>query len=240
MTLKLIDKDLKSKYAEVLYKNEVSYEKEIDRRFKRLHIDFMRNSQMVDAGSQVFLNRIRQKRSKWTQDDLNFRDHYRLVCRNVTKNKLENLRQALSSGSNAKRANSRHLDPALQSKLNILEDQLNDDRSSSPHSGDLPLQTENEIVDKTKALLVPKLPDIKNMTASIDEDLYSKYSKSDREFLDKYPAKVELTVTDIGKQFLYSEKHKHFTLKKQKLKNSRIQTSACNDARFNNLVNFLE
>lgn len=92
MSLKLIDKELKSKYAEALYKNEASYDKEIDRRVERLQVEYMRSSHQVDAGSQIFLNKVRQKRSKWIQDDLKYRDYYRLVCRNVHNRKLENLK----------------------------------------------------------------------------------------------------------------------------------------------------
>lgn len=93
MTLKLIDKDLRSKYAEALYKNEATYDKEIDRRLQRLNLDYIRSSQNIDAGSQIFLNKIRQKRTKWSQDDARFREHYRLVCRNVHNKKLDNLKQ---------------------------------------------------------------------------------------------------------------------------------------------------
>jgi hypothetical protein len=74
MTLKLIDKDLRSKYAEALYKNESSYEKDIDRRFQRLDLDQFRSMSMVDASAQVFLNQVRQKRAKWINDDLKFRE----------------------------------------------------------------------------------------------------------------------------------------------------------------------
>lgn len=92
MSLKLIDKELKSKYAEALYKNEASYDKEIDRRVERLKIDYTRSSNQVEAGSQIFLNKVRQKRSKWIQDDIKYRDYYRLVCRNVQNKKLDNLK----------------------------------------------------------------------------------------------------------------------------------------------------
>lgn len=92
MSLKLIDKELKSKYAEALYKNEASYDKEIDRRVERLRIDYTRSSNQVEAGSQIFLNKVRQKRSKWIQDDIKYRDYYRLVCRNVQNKKLDNLK----------------------------------------------------------------------------------------------------------------------------------------------------
>ena len=110
MSLKLIDKELKSKYAEALYKNEASYDKEIDRRVERLQIDYTRSSHQVDAGSQIFLNKVRQKRSKWIQDDLKYRDYYRLVCRNVHNRKLENLKNFYDKNE----ANVHQMDPASQ------------------------------------------------------------------------------------------------------------------------------
>ena len=76
MTLKLIDRDLRSKYAEALYKNESSYDKLIEKKYKRLTEDYARSNDIIETGSMVFLNQIRQKREKWTQDDLKFRDYY--------------------------------------------------------------------------------------------------------------------------------------------------------------------
>lgn len=113
MSLKLIDKELKSKYAEALFKNEASYEKEMDRRVSRLRIDYARNSNQVDAGSQIFLNRVRQKRSKWTQDDLKYRDYYRVVCRNVHNRKLSNLKTFYDKNT----ASFNQLDPVEQYRL---------------------------------------------------------------------------------------------------------------------------
>lgn len=63
MTLKLIDKDLRNKYAEALYKNELSYDKIVDKQLKRIQLDLMRSEQTIEAGSQIFLNKVRQKRS---------------------------------------------------------------------------------------------------------------------------------------------------------------------------------
>lgn len=238
MTLKLIDKDLKSKYAEVLYKNQVSFDKELDRRFRRLSIDYTRNFQNVENGSQVFLNRIRQKRSKWSQDDLNFRDHYRLVCRNVTNKKLENLRSALNSSMKKKKSKYGQIDPLIESKLKILNDQLNNvDTSSLNYSSEINFNYKGKDLSRPK--LLPKLSPHKNYN-QIDEDLYCIYSKSDREFLDHYPGKVELTITKLGKQFVLNEELRMKTLQKQTIKNEKIQTNAIKDPRFSGLVKFLE
>lgn len=114
MSLKLIDKELKSKYAEALYKNEASYDKEIDRRVERLQIDFTRNLHAVDAGSQIFLNKVRQKRSKWIQDDLKYRDYYRLVCRKVHNRKLENLKGFFEKND------SFQMDPVNEMRFHLL------------------------------------------------------------------------------------------------------------------------
>lgn len=238
MTLKLIDKDLKSKYAETLFKNQASFDKELDRRFKRLNIDYSRNFQNVENGSQVFLNRVRQKRSKWTQDDLNFRDHYRLVCRNVTNKKLENLRSVINSSMNKNKTKFGQIDPLIETKLKILNDQLNN--VNTPllnYSSEINFNYKGRDLSRPK--LLPKLPTLKHLN-NIDEDLYCIYSKSDREFLDHYPGKVELTVTKVGKQFVFNEELRMRTLKKQTIKNEQIQSNAIKDRRFSDLVKFLE
>jgi hypothetical protein len=219
------DRELKSKYAEALYKNESSFDKEINRRFQRLNMDYARSSSIVDSGSQVFLNRIRQKRNKWIQDDLRYREYYRTVCKKVHNKKLENLRQSFDS------ENEHKLDPINKAKFELLKQQLKlKDAKTNIH------RIENTDPIEEKPSTIVKLPDIyvKDFNA-----LYSKYSSSDREFLDKYPAKIELTVTEIGKKFIRSEKQKIQTLKRQKIRNAKLQDSALYDDRFKNLVSYL-
>ena len=242
MTLKLIDKDLRSKYAEALYKNESSYEKDIDRRFQRLDLDQFRSISMVDASAQVFLNQVRQKRAKWINDDLKFREHYRHVCRNVHSKKLENLNQSYDLSQR------RRWDPNLQVRYNLLQQQLklketnqltieNEKQNSS-----LELDRQASRIDLTQVALrssVPKLPNIVSLENDF-KDLYSRFSTSDKEFLDKFPAKVELTVTHVGKQFILNETTKAKTLKRQKQKYTRIQDNATKDTRFKNLVSYLD
>lgn len=280
MTLKLIDKDLRSKYAEALYKNEANYDKEINRRFDKLNVDFIRNSQIVDAGSQVFLNKVRQKRSKWAQDDLRFREHYRHVCRNVHNKKLDNIMQSYDPES------VRKLDPLSQHKYDLLQQQLKhremnltfynsepnlrqigtesvtfDEEHENDHRQNNPSRNSNANQQNTgsnashnvhnqptmlnhahfKPSTIPKLPNLAHVAVENDfNDLYSRYTRSDREFIEKFPAKVELTVTDVGKQYIYNEKNKHLTLKKQKMKYNKIQTNALKDVRFKSLVSFLD
>lgn len=243
MTLKLIDKDLRSKYAEALFKNEASYDKDIDRRFQRLDLDQFRSISMVDASAQVFLNQVRQKRTKWINDDLRFREHYRHVCRNVHSKKLENLKQSYDLN------NKRRWDPNLQLRYNLLQQQLKLKDSNhltiaeyEKQPSSLGLERQGSRLDLTQVHLkstVPKLPNIASVESDFN-DLYSRFSISDKEFLDKFPAKVELTVTDVGKQFITNETTKAKTLKRQKQKYIRIQNNALKDSRFKNLVSYLD
>lgn len=246
MTLKLIDKDLRSKYAEALYRNEASYDKEIERKMNRLNIDYFRSTQNIDSGSQIFLNKVRHKRAKWSQDDMRFREHYRLVCRNVHNKKLDNLRQIFDSQTKGYKI--KMLDPVLKTKFDILEQQtkpVTTDKAFSIFNTEIApsdnfLET-NEKIQTENLSTIPKLPDIRNPNAvnEIDYDLYMKYSKSDRDFLEKSPAKIELTVTDVGKQYLSNEKKRKSTLRRQKVKYSRIQENAVKDSRYKDLINFL-
>lgn len=238
MTLKLIDKDLKSKYAECLYKNQATFDKELNVRYKRLSVDFIRCTQNVDNGSQVFLNRIRQKRDKWSQDDINFRDHYRLVCRNVMNKKLENLRNALEKKKN--RSSFLNSDPVIESKLKMLQDEA-DETDTLPfnYTSEINFNYNTQPKIITRPVLVPKLPSLQNLK-NIDKNLYCKYSKSDRDFLKKYPGKVELQITKLGKQFISTEENRLKTLRKQIIRNQNLQSNATNDPRFNDLVKHLQ
>ncbi|RNA33639.1 hypothetical protein BpHYR1_019099 [Brachionus plicatilis] len=247
MTLKLIDKDLRSKYAEALFKNEASYDKEIERKMNRLNIDYFRSTQNIESGSQIFLNKVRHKRAKWGQDDMRFREHYKLVCRNVHNKKLDNLRQIFDSQTKAYKI--KMLDPILQAKFSILEQQSMSEKKKAFSIFNTEIQPTNDSTSfadmekqKNQSLsTIPKLPNIRNpnTTKEIDYDLYMKYSKSDRDFLEKSPGKIELTVTDVGKQYLSNEKKRKSTLRKQKIKYSRIQENAVQDSRYKNLITFL-
>lgn len=272
MTLKLIDKELKSKYAEALYKNESSYDKEINRHFKRLNLELSRNSQMVDAGSQIFLNKVRQKRSKWIEDDLRYRDYYRLVCRNVHNKKLDNLSQVFNQ------RNVNNLPPDDRIRFNILQDQLkqkemkltffnlpksekekeNTRKTSQPlpkitqsltfdtepndtneADNNNPSRLTNQSVNSLRMNAVPKLPKLKNAPYN-EYEFYNRYSKSDRDFIDKYPAKVELTLTETGKQYLRTQRQNYVSQKRNKQRFNRIQDNALKDPRYKNLVSYLE
>jgi hypothetical protein len=230
MTLKLIDKDLRNKYAEALYKNELSYDKEMNQHFRRLNLDMTRNSHMMDAGSQVFLNRVRQKRLKWSMDDMRFREHYKLVCRNVYNKKLDNLNTCFMN------LDERVLDPFSQRRYEFLKREL---RQSNVNHNSLFLEDENSQIVKSS---IPKLPSVVNSNRKpyLTDELYERFNPADLEFLDKFPAKIEVTLTDVGKQYIKTERSKHITLKNQKKRFRRIQENALNDQRFKNLQSYLK
>lgn len=256
MTLKLIDRDLRSKYAEALYKNESSYDKLIEKKYKRLTEDYARSNDIIETGSMVFLNQIRQKREKWTQDDLKFRDYYRIVCRKVHNNKLENLKQGFQT------LNPRKMDVNSKVKFELLQQQLKlKDMKMTFYKSDAQLdqmiekvekesifQSQPEIIyseNNPRQSRIPKLPRINLQPSSLPiekdlKDLHSRYSQSDRDFLDKFPFKVELTVTDVGKQYIFNEKQKSQKQKRQKQKFAHIQNNALNDKRFEDLVSYLK
>jgi hypothetical protein len=98
------------------------------------------------------------------------------------------------------------------------------------------LNEEEEAIGKQRFLLdskrvssIPKLPKLMvkhhepSLSSSLDNDLYTKYTMCDRLFLESLPAKVELTVTDLGKNYLYTKKHEHSTHKTLKKKFSNLQ-----------------
>ena len=84
-------KALKNKFGEALYKNELMFEKVMNKRMDKVNEEISRSSQIFDSASLVFLNRVRAKRTKWIQDDIRYRDYYKMVCNNVHKKKLNTL-----------------------------------------------------------------------------------------------------------------------------------------------------
>ena len=75
---------------------------------------------------------------------------------------------------------------------------------------------------------------------SLDNDLYTKYTICDKLFLDSIPAKIELTVTEVGKSYLDNKKHEYITRKRLKQNFSILQENAVNDSRFSNLIGSLD
>jgi hypothetical protein len=229
MTLKLIDKDLRNKYAEALYKNELSFEKDMEAHTRRLNLDLIRSSQMIDAGSQIFLNKVKQKRTKWSQDDLRFRDHYKLVCRNVHSKKIQNLKSLVTSKNQGRnKPQLAFMNP--DSFINGINS-IRDEESSENFL----------VIDDYPRSTIPKLPPIFNpyqLNRSNDE-LYSRYSSTDLEFLENFPAKIEITLTEIGKQYIAAERNRYRTLKKQKHNFEKTQDRALSDERFKSLVSYL-
>jgi hypothetical protein len=171
-----------------------------------------------------------------------FYRHYRHICRNVHSKKLENLKQSYDLSQR------RRWDPNLQVRYNLLEKQLKLKDTNrlviepDRHPTNPDIERQASRVDLTKVIVpssIPKLPNIETIESEFN-DLYSKFSSSDKEFLDKFPAKVELTLTHVGKQFILNEKTKAKTIRRQKQKYTRIQNNATTDSRFKNLVSYLD
>jgi len=142
----------------------------------------------------------------------------------------------------------RRWDPNLQVRYNLMEKQLKLKDTNQlviepeRQQTNLEIERQQSRVDLTQMVVasnIPKLPNIATIENEFN-DLYSRFSTSDKEFLDKFPAKVELTLTQVGKQFILNEKTKAKTIKKQKQKYIRIQNNATNDSRFKNLVSYLD
>jgi hypothetical protein len=269
MALKLIDKDLKSKFAEALLKNEISYGREIDRRFKRIDRDLSRSYHAIDANEQVFLNQTRAKRNKWINDDLKCREQYRITCKNVQLKKFNNLKQLL-----VKPKKNAPLYEKMQYKM--LEDQImsgewtghatpsNQNRKKKVWSHSQPQilkvdETEestesfgqsitSQTKDETESTKpsqsmsrIPLLPPINTKGKfNFDSDLYSKYNLLDKHFLNTSPAKIEMTVTNVGKSYMNSKKEQHNSFKQQNKRFIRIQENALKDYRFKNLITSLD
>jgi hypothetical protein len=241
MTLHLIDKDLRNKYAEALYKNELSHDKDMDAHDRRLNLELVRNSQMIDASQQIFLNRVKQKRTKWSQDDLRFRDHYKLVCRSVQNKKLQNINSVFASKRGDKRNGDRlPLPSQLQKSMTIDELSLHD--ASFFDAAANSLDFVDGSLNRSSTARGPNhgLPKFKFKPDEDEDDLYDLFTRTDKEFLNKFPAKIEITVTDIGRQYINAERTRQRKLEKQNNNFERVQTTALQDARYHELVTYLD
>jgi hypothetical protein len=244
MTLKLVSKNLPNKYAEQLFKNELSFSADMDKQNDRIKLDYLRNSQFIDVSSQVFLNRIRQKRSQWKKDDVKYREYYKLICRN-SYNKYLETNDKTSADSNRDYFQNSNINNILAiedtKRRNLLRPQT--------HS-------ENNIISLVKhENTFVSLPPIKQHS-SFEFDLsinpyikrdkgqkpfaHGKYSPCDKEFLEKLPEKVELTHTDIGKRFIENKREQTKMINRQKKNFAKIQNNALLDNRFKNLVSSLD
>ena len=155
---------------------------------------------------------------------------------------MENLKQSYDLSQR------RRWDPNLQVRYNLLEKQLKlketnqlvIDADRQPTNPEIERQASRvDFTQVVAASSIPKLPNIETIEKEFN-DLYSRFSTSDKEFLDKFPAKVELTLTHVGKQFISNEKTKAKTIRRQKQKYTRIQNNATTDSRFKNLVSYLD
>lgn len=253
MTLKLISKNLPNKYAEQLYKNEVNYEKELGKKFDRLKLDYVRNNQIVDTSSQVFLNRIKAKRNQWRKDDLKYREHYKVFCRNSYLRYLANNQEKVKDNNrNAKNIQQQKAknQSFVTNKLkpNVLrsqsESQIALTNFKNPRDRLPPIKTANErdLEKKTVYELIKS-----EEFASHDKDKldykpfqHGKYSICDIEFISKLPDKVELTVTNVGKKFIQNKEEKKKISKKNKRQFLRLQDHPIDDNRFQSLISYLD
>lgn len=132
-------KALKNKFGEALYKNELMFEKVMNKRMDKVNEEISRSSQIFDSASLVFLNRVRAKRTKWIQDDIRYRDYYKMVCNNVHKKKLNTLGQSVDPDYLP------YLNDEIQYKFVLLDQHLKTKKVSS-------VQFPNIIIPK------PRLP----------------------------------------------------------------------------------
>ena len=88
-------KALRNKFGEALYRRELMFDKIMNKQMNKVDEECARTLVQSDIASLVFLNRVRQKRVKWIQDDQRYRDYYKIVCGNVQKKKLNTLSQSV-------------------------------------------------------------------------------------------------------------------------------------------------
>lgn len=88
-------KSIKNKFGEALYKNELMFEKVMNKRMDKVNEELTRYSHIFDSANIVFLNLVKQKRTKWIQEDKRYREYYKMVCTNVHKKKLNTLGQSV-------------------------------------------------------------------------------------------------------------------------------------------------
>ncbi len=82
-------KALRNKFGEALYRRELMFDKIMNKQMNKVDEECARTLVQSDIASLVFLNRVRQKRVKWIQDDQRYRDYYKIVCNNVQKKKVK-------------------------------------------------------------------------------------------------------------------------------------------------------
>lgn len=231
---------LRNKFGEALYKDRMSYERELNRRLDRIERDKVRVSHNMDAASQVFLNNAKERRDKWTDYDHKYRKYYRTICRGTQAKKFDSLKKCLDL-----------------SKLGVMEDDL--------QYRYLLLQRELELLEIEKLKDQPqvmrienadnsqlRLPYIKQIPVhiysnpnaqSIEDDfnsLYGRYSESDISFLQNFPAKSELMNTKVGKEFSEAEQRKFYNIRNAESHFKTIQKSATTDDRFSVFVKSLD
>ena len=115
----------------------------------------------------------------------------KLVCRNIYNKKLENLNQCFLN------KNIKLLDDFSKARYEFLQKEL---QENSNNDNSFSLRESNFSSNTYEKKTIPKLPNINRKQISdefgdIEQDLYSRFSTSDIDFLNKFPAKIELTLT---------------------------------------------
>ena len=72
-------KNLKNKFGEALYRNELMFDKIMNKRMGKVDEEIFRSTLVYDSASLVFLNKVRQKRTKWISEDTRYRDYYKVT-----------------------------------------------------------------------------------------------------------------------------------------------------------------
>ena len=175
---------LRNKFGEALYKDRMSYERDLAKRLNRIDVDKNRSSLMFDSASQVFLNNAKGRREKWTDRDHKYRTYFKTICRSTQASKLENLNRVLDTGKlSVMNDNLQYKYLLLHRELELLEiEKLTGGKAQV-------LKIENS---DSNRLILPYIKQVHahvydnpNGEAIEDEfySLYNRYSESDLTFL---------------------------------------------------------
>ena len=231
---------LRNQFGEALYKDRMSYEKELNRRLDRIERDKIRVSHNMDSASQVFLNSAKQRRERWTTYDHKYRQYYRTICRGIQEKKFDGLKKCLDLSKLAV------MNDDLQYRHLLLQRELEQLEIEKVKNAPQVMRIENADNSQLRLPFIKQIPPhiySHPNAQSIEEDfnsLYNRYSESDMSFLQNFPAKSELINTKVGKEFSDSEQRKFYNIRNAEAHFKGIQQTATKDNRFTVLVNNLD
>ncbi len=174
---------LRNKFGQALYKDRMSYERDLNKRLSRIDQDKNRSSLMFDSASQVFMNNAKDRREKWTDYDHKYRKYFKTICRATQANKLEKLQKVLDSSK------LNVMDDDLQYKYLLLQRELQLLEIEKLKNKPQVLRIENSNSNQLKLPYIKQIPVhvYSNQNAEKLEDefysLYNRYSESDLSFL---------------------------------------------------------